>query len=307
MSVTIETVEWGGWPNCRRISNDEVELIVTADIGPRIMRYGFTGGQNMFKVFAEQLGKSGEPEWQMRGGHRVWLAPEHAGRTYAPDNSPVQIEANENVLTATGLVEPSTGLQKQLAIRLAETGSGVEVVHRMRNTLPFAIGISAWAVTMMSPGGTGITGFPPRASHAVALDPTNPLVMWAFTNLSDPRWTFLEKYLVLRHDPADRNHTKLGLFNKDPWCAYLLGSELFLKWSKADPAKTYPDFGCSCEIFASDAMLEVETLSPLTQVEPNGWIEHRESWRLYGGITIPEWNDQYLDGVFPALLDGRSV
>jgi len=301
MPVLIETIEWGGWPNCRRISNGEVELIVTADIGPRIMRYGFIGGQNLFKVFEDQLGKSGEPDWQMRGGHRVWLAPEDAHRSYAPDNGPVQIEAESGVVTATQPVEPATGLRKQLVIRLAESGSRVEVVNRMQNTLASAVEISAWAVTMMAPGGVAVTGFPPRASHADALSPTNPLVMWAFTNLTDPRWTFLEKYLVLRHDPANTAHTKLGHFNKDTWGAYLLGAELFLKRYDADPAKRYPDFGCSCELFASDAMLEVETLSPLTNVEAGGWIEHTEQWSLHRDVAIPDWTDEVLGRVFPSL------
>jgi hypothetical protein len=40
----IENVSYGGWPNCLRIANDEVELIVTTDVGPRVIRYGFIGG-----------------------------------------------------------------------------------------------------------------------------------------------------------------------------------------------------------------------------------------------------------------------
>ena len=44
------------------------------------MRYAFVGGQNFFKEFAETLGKSGEPAWILRGGHRVWAAPEDAVR-----------------------------------------------------------------------------------------------------------------------------------------------------------------------------------------------------------------------------------
>src|SRR5690349_10985616 len=43
-AVKIEKTEYGGWPNCYRISNGEVELIVTTDVGPRIMHYGFVGG-----------------------------------------------------------------------------------------------------------------------------------------------------------------------------------------------------------------------------------------------------------------------
>ena len=48
-SATIEKTDFRGWPNSYRISNGEVEAIVTGDVGPRIMRFGFVGGQNFFK------------------------------------------------------------------------------------------------------------------------------------------------------------------------------------------------------------------------------------------------------------------
>ena len=75
-SVSVEKVEYKGWENCYRISNGGVELIITGDVGPRIIRYGFVGGQNLFREFPEQLGKSGETTFQLRGGDRVWKAPE---------------------------------------------------------------------------------------------------------------------------------------------------------------------------------------------------------------------------------------
>lgn len=305
MPVSIEKIAWGGWPNCYRISNGEADLIVTADIGPRIMRYGFTGGQNFFKVFEDQQGKSGEPDWQMRGGHRVWLAPE-TSLTYAPDNDPVEIEVCNGVMKATQPIEPLTGLRKQLIVKLTPTGTAVEVVHRIQNALNETTEVSAWALTMLTPGGTAITGFPPRASHADVLSPTNPLVMWAFTDLSDSRWTFLEKYLVLRQDPANRVHNKLGHFNEDTWGAYLLGSDMFLKWSVADASSAYPDFGCSCECFVSDVMLEIETLSPLTRLEPQAWVEHTEYWSLHRDISMADWSDRTLDSTVLPLLMRRN-
>jgi hypothetical protein len=186
---------------------------------------------------------------------------------------------------------------------MSATGSGVEVVHRMKNTLPFAIRFAHWALTMMAPGGTGITGFPPRGRHEDILAPTNPLVMWAFTDLRDPRWRFLHKYLVLHHDPANTDHTKLGLFNPKTWGAYLLGAELFLKRYDADASKPYPDMGCSYETFASDGMLELETLGPLTEVGPGEWLEHTEHWSLHRNISIAEWTDEALDAAILPLLN----
>ena len=93
-AVKIEKTSYDGWPNCYRITNGEVELIVTTDVGPRVIRYGFVGGQNLFKEFKEQLGKSGEKEWQARGGHRLWFSPEDAKLTYALDNGPVKASIN---------------------------------------------------------------------------------------------------------------------------------------------------------------------------------------------------------------------
>jgi hypothetical protein len=53
-AVKVEKTEYKGWPNCYRVSNGEIELIVTGDVGPRIIRFGFVGGQNLFKEFADQ-------------------------------------------------------------------------------------------------------------------------------------------------------------------------------------------------------------------------------------------------------------
>lgn len=302
--LKIEKVEWRGWPNCYRMSNGNADLIVTADIGPRIMRFGFEGGANLFKVYDDQAGKSGEAEWQLRGGHRLWIAPEHRVLTYAPDNSPVEVRTEGDSLTATAPIERRTGIQKQLVARMSETGAMVQVLHRYRNTLPFEIEFAAWAPTMMAQTGVAVTGFPPRGTHPEQLEPSNPLIMWAFTDLRDPRWTFLRKYLVLRQDPANRVPTKLGHFNAKTWAAYLLGSDLFVKKYRATAGLRYPDMGCSYQTFTRDDMLEMETLGPITRVAPGEWLEHSEEWSLHGGISVQRWDDEELERILLPILGG---
>jgi hypothetical protein len=157
--------------------------------------------------------------------------------------------------------------------------------------------MAPWALSMMAPGGVGIAKFPPRGTHPEDLPPTNPLVMWAFTDLSDPRWTFTKKYLVLRQDPSIQVPQKLGLFNEKTVAAYLLGSDLFVKRYDADPSKVYPDFGASYETFTNGGFLELETLGPLKEVEPGKMVEHVERWSLHQGVTIAEWTDAELDRV----------
>src|ERR1017187_6884661 len=131
--ITIEKTNFHGWENSWRVSNGEVELLVTGDVGPRVMRYGFAGGQNFFKEFAGQMGKTGEADWQPRGGHRVWIAPEDRVKSYAPDNAPVAIEVQGDAIVCTGPVETLTGMEKKIAVRMAVTGTAVEVLHELRN------------------------------------------------------------------------------------------------------------------------------------------------------------------------------
>jgi hypothetical protein len=302
-AVKIEKTDYKGWPNSYRISNGEVEVVITSDIGPRVIRYGFPGGQNLFKEFAEGLGKSGEPAWQLRGGHRIWIAPEDAVRTYAPDNGPVHISIKGDVLQATEPTEPLTGLEKQITVKMASSGTGVEVLHRIRNTTQKIMDLAPWALTMMAQGGVGIHGFPPRGTHPQVLAPTNPLVMFAFTDLTDKRWQFTNKYLILRQDPNNHGQPqKLGSFNPHTWAAYLLGSDLFIKHYEADPKRTYPDFNASFETFTNAEFLEQETLGPMTKLAPGASVDHIERWTLHKNVHIREWNDPELDRVLLPLV-----
>ena len=301
--MIIEKTDFHGWANSYRISNGEVEVIVTGDVGPRVMRYGFVGGQNFFKVFENQLGRSGEPDWQPRGGHRIWVAPEDPVKSYAPDNGPVEVDVSDDGVVATEPVEPLTGLEKRISVRMAAVGSGVEVTHRIRNAGSEPYRLAPWALSMMAQGGHGIHGFPPRGTHPEMLEPTNPLVMWAFTNLADERWRLLGRYLVLRQDRSNSVPQKLGTFNSQTWGAYLLNRELFVKRFEAvGVAGDYPDLGCSFETFTNADFLELETLGPVVTLAPGASLMHTERWTAYRDVHIERWEDDELDRVLGPLV-----
>lgn len=306
-AVQVEKINYQGWRNCYRVGNGEIELIVTGDVGPRVIRFGFVGGQNLFKEYTEQLGKSGEEKFQLRGGDRVWKAPEDPVATWAPDNVPVEIRVTPSGLVARAPVEPLTGLQKEIQVSMAPTGTGVTVAHRITNHALFPLEFSPWVLTMMAQGGTAITGFPPRGRHPQNLEATNPLVMWAYTNLADPRWKFTRKYLTLHQDANNRDAQKIGLFNRDTWAVYVLNGEAFLKRAQADPAKTYPDFGCSLETFTNNEFLEMETLGPLTRVLPGQTVEQTEHWMLFRRVTLPALTDDALTEVLEPLLEASTA
>jgi len=300
--VKVEKTDYKGWRNCYRVSNGEVELIVTGDVGPRVIRFGFVGGQNLFKEYLEQMGKTGEDKFQLRGGDRVWKAPEDPVATWAPDNVPVEITNTPTGLVARAPLEPLTMLQKEIEVSMAPSGTEVTVLHRITNRSLFSLEFAPWVLTMMAPGGTAITGFPPRGKHPINLEATNPLVMWAYTNLADKRWTFTKKYLALRQDPNNSDPQKLGLFNRETWAAYLLNGEAFVKRATADSSKTYTDFGSSFETFTNNEFLELETLGPLTKVLPGQTVAQVEHWSLHRNVQVPALTDADIDRVVLPLV-----
>lgn len=302
--VKVEKTSWKGWPNCYRISNGDVEMIVTSDIGPRVMSYSFVGGKNVLKEFAGQLGKSGEKEYQLRGGHRLWVAPEALETSWALDNGRVKIEVRPDGVVATQPVD-SAGFEKRITISMAATGSGVTLDHRALYTGAKPLEMAPWTLTMMAPGGRAITGFPPRGEHPKDLLPTNPLVLWAYTNLADTRWKFYEKYLTLRQDPANATPQKIGAFNTDTWGAYALDDLLFVKRTVAFGNRRYPDFGSSFETFTNAEFLELEFLGPLRRLAKGQSASMVEHWFLGKGMDFGPWGEADLDRVMAPVLAAK--
>jgi hypothetical protein len=304
--VALEKRDYCGWRESYWLCNGDVELVVPSEIGPRILRYGFVGGQNVFHNFPHALGKSGEPQWQNRGGHRLWVAPEHPSISKALDNGPVEVTGSDLRLLVRQPVEPESGMAKEIEIIMAPKGTGVTVHHRITNRNAWPVRFAPWALSVMRPGGTGITGFPPRFRHDLRLLPTNPLVMWGYTDFSDPRWRFTRRFLMLRQDSGASFPQKAGLFAEQAWAAYAVNGDLFFKRSRATLEQEYPDYGCSVEMFTNQNMLEVETLGPLSAVQPGAAVVHTEAWSLHRTGDLAAAGDEELARTFAPLLEDQQ-
>jgi len=300
--MKIDRCAYGGWRNCVHLSNDVVELIVTLDVGPRVIRFGFIGGENEFKEYDTQLGQTGGNDWRIYGGHRLWHAPEDEARTYFPDNQPVALEQHNGFARLIQQVETTTGIKKEIDFRLAADSAHVEVVHRLRNTNPAAVELAPWALTVMSPNGVAILPLPPRRSHPEDLTPGNALTLWKYTDMSDPRWTWGRKYILLRQDSASSvKPQKVGAAVPDGWIMYARAGHLFVKTFRHDAGASYPDMGCSAEAFTNQEMLEIETLGPLTSIASGQAVEHVETWRLFRDVPVPHTDADVDAHVLPRL------
>ena len=67
-----QEIPYAGWKRNLRLQGTTTELVITLDVELRIIRYAFPGDKNVFVELPEQMGGSGETEWMIRGGHRLW-------------------------------------------------------------------------------------------------------------------------------------------------------------------------------------------------------------------------------------------
>lgn len=279
-----QKVTYLGAPNCIRLSNGSVELILSTDFGPRILRYAPVGSkpeENVFGTVAGVTATTPLGEWWIRGGHRLWHAPEAKPRTYEPDNDPVSFEVVGNTVKLKQAVEKTTHIQKEMWVTLDPKSSRVTVVHRLTNKSFFAVDMACWALSVMNTNGRGIFPQEPYRSHDDELLPARPMVLWSYTNLKDPRWMFGATLFTLTQDPNNKEAQKIGILNKQGWAAYSRKGLLFLKRFRYEEGKTYPDYQSNMETFTNDAILEIETLGSLERVQPEQTITHVEEWWLF--------------------------
>jgi len=295
----MEKISYGGWENCYRVANDQIELIITGDVGPRIIRFGFIDQENMLKEYPDQLGVTESDKWLSFGGHRLWHAPESFPRTYYPDVEPVLVQELDDGVVVTQKPEPTTGIQKQIKVSLSKTKAEVQLTHTLINHNLWAVELAPWALTVMAQGGVAVLPLPPRGPHPEFMLPTSSLSIWPYTNLSDPRWVLGERFILLRQDPEIAKPQKMGIFASDGWAAYVNFNTLFLKQIPIRFDAIYPDLGVNFETFTDNEMLELESLGPIESMPPKGKIEHQEHWTMVRDVPLPKSDQDVIDQMLP--------
>jgi len=283
-----------------KLASRALELVVTTSVGPRVVSLRSRGGRagNLFLELPANA-----PRYHgcyLRGGHRLWHAPEDIVRSYQPDDDPLAVKLLPRGVALTQPAEARTGLQKGMRIELLGERT-VKVTHTLTNRGLWPVECAPWALTMFRPGGYAVLPLLPKGDHARGdLLPTYALVPWTFTDLSLPVWQPHRDFIGVEVSRA-RKAQKLGITNYPGWSAYWLEGTTFVKYSPVIAGARYPDLGSCFEIFTNGAMVELETLGALAKLAPGRTATHVEYWGVFDGLPKPATDAAFAKSLAPAV------
>lgn len=263
----------------RMLENQFLQLEYLAN-SMRLVRLTPRGKINLFAEVEYKTAETPYGTFRFRGGHRLWHAPEAMPRTYMPDNEGAQVSELPNGVRIDMPAEPWTHIAKSIQIELNPDQPQVILRHELRNEGPWAVEFAPWALTMFRLGGVGIFPQPVGNTDEAGLLSNRRLVLWPYTQLHDPRLMLRDDFLLVHATPS-LPAIKFGYFNPYGWMAYWLAGVLFVKHYDVQSNASYPDHGCNAESYCNDEFIELESLGPLTKLEPGASVFHNEIWEVH--------------------------
>ena len=287
--VTVKELEnFKEYGRVLSISNGVICALVTIDVGPRIISFGFEGGQNIMNDDRIAFGSMSDEKyeaffgegkkWENFGGHRIWLSPESYPETYYPDCDKVGYEKTESGAIFTPKAEHENSVAKCLEIKMDPDGSNMQVIMHAKNIGDKPLQFAIWALSVSAKGGTAII---PMNTNDTGLLHNRVVAVWPYTDMSDDRIYWGKKYVTVKQDINAQNPLKLGFDLNGGTVYYVLGDDIFCKnYDVNHPKGTYPDGGVSFETYTNNTFIELESLGELKTVAPNETVSHTERWSL---------------------------
>lgn len=282
--MAAERVEFAGHAAVR-LEAGAVSVVAITSVGPRILGLLTADGRNALVELPDlTLPCPGSDPIHLRGGHRLWAAPEDPRVTYRPDDAPVEVADLPDGVRLTAPADPVAGTQRELAVRVLGP-ERLRVEHRVINRADRAQRLAAWAITMVPPGGRAWLPLLAGPFDAGGFQANRNIVLWPYTRLDDPRLSIGESLLELRGDrpagPATRGPVKVGASLRRGWLAHWRDGILLVKRAIHAEDRRHADLEASGQLYANPDLTELETLGPLVDLQPGEAAEHQEDWEVH--------------------------
>jgi len=282
----IKKIKYGEWENNIELSNNEIELVATLDVGPRIIRFAKKGEQNIFNEMKLDFPDGVLKGWKIYGGHRLWMGPEKIPQTYSLDNFPIEYKIHDDFsFSLIRQPEKELGIQKQIDVSMSENENKVTVNHKITNIGDKPIELACWALSVMAKGGRAFIPLSEKVDHFERYCPAYTMSLWSYTNLGDKRLTYGKDYISIDHKFAEDSF-KIGIRVEKGWVSYLLNNTLFVNSFPYNINGVYPDGGVNFETCSNNELMELESIGELKTLQKGETAEHIEKWELF--FNVPD-------------------
>lgn len=285
----MEVVSFGGFERSCKLVGRNFEAHLPLEVGPRVLGFGPIGGPNLLNVYQKDFGIKDDGRYHSYGGHRLWVAPEEAGKTMIADSTAPEFEEVDRGVRLASAVD-KFHTQREITASVSEDGNALVLEHRVYNRGAYPVELALWAITVMVTDGVCVWPFEDYIPHAQKVLPSQPLVRWGYTDLSDPRWDLGQEYGAIQQGDGDSQ--KLGVLVPQGIATYSACGHTFIKRFPYDSSRTYPDFGVNFEVYTRADMLEVESLGPNERILPGQFASHTEHWFLLENEVAPQGRER---------------
>jgi len=282
--MPITTTQYAGH-EAIQIQAGRIRLMVTTSVGPRVLGLLTPDGANHLAELPEMtLDCPGSGVIHLRGGSRLWAAPEEPRFTYRPDDEPVGVEEIDDGVRLVTRPDPVSETYRETEIRV--TGpERFAFDYRVVNWAEHPQRLAAWAITMMKPLGRAFLPVLTDDFDEGGFQGQRNIVLWPYSRNDDPRYVVHDHALEVRStalvDVAVDGPFKVGTSMRRGWVAHHRDGLLLVKYAGHDESREYADLGASGQVYSHGEFTELETLGPLTDLDPGDAAEHHEDWAVH--------------------------
>jgi len=285
--MKVSKVNSSGFESCYEIASGNKKLIVTTQVGPRIIFFGFEKDSDSNVLFVDNERKLGLWDWKVYGGHRFWVSPETRD-SYASDNKKCEVIEENDAISFINFDE-KTQLEKKLTISIEKENFIVKHTLTNKGEMLYYGGI--WGLTCIPV--EGVIFFPWVTPGDWRIKKIIYWEKWPGQSTNIESKQFVKgKNLFLVYPNGETS--KVGTTGYDGFIGVANKNYTFVKKYDYIQGAIYPDDNCSIEVYTSKNFCELETLSPLTTLFPNYSLEHKEKWILFDKFYDPKEEEKLI-------------
>lgn len=286
---SVKRIKFGGLAAVE-LRTPQFRLVALTAKGPRLAFWGRPGGENLL-LWAP--GKYFRGEWELMGGHRLWISrpgADEAEETYAADNQPCAVALLANGFTLTAAVDPVLLTQRGFTVR-AVAADRVEIEHFVINRSAMLWSGGIWAISATRP--TAGTTYTVPLGDGSTWDYATVIAIRTWGH-DQGRKTFHDPQFELTDDsfrliPGGVESKRMLKADAGIIGMHVPEQQLvFAKQTDYLPEGHYP-LGTNLALYTAKGsfMAEMETMGPFTTVKPGKVLKQTERWVLRDAKSEP--------------------